>query len=385
MSWSCWLVPGIDIFLGAGSWNMRPVATVYVPHLPCGCLLCRMCWLEMQNMFIKVMNGTEILRCFIRKSSSEWKKERLCGEALGLFTQSKIVTLIMAYIMMMEFGSPIFTVSIKWSIPYSPKICDTMVHFATYVNVEISFSEAIKGAQFPHPTHFPPPFLYFPCFSTTVPKMTPFRILLSILLGVVSLSHGASTTWDASPSRPTTPGVVSNCNKWYTVQKGDTCFSVTTAFRISMDDFLRWNPSVSADCLVNFWADTSYCVGVGPVESTTTKANGPRPTTTISTTITTTSDESTTKASGPRPTTTITTTITTTPISTTDTTDSSYTFINPITSWNVTTTPVETAWPPTRTQDGQAKNCNRWHRVRAGETCESIHAQYDSWMTFEDL
>ncbi|GES63224.1 putative muramidase [Aspergillus terreus] len=218
-----------------------------------------------------------------------------------------------------------------------------------------------------------------------VPKMTAFRILLSILLGVVSLSHGASTTWDALPSRPTTPGVVPNCNKWYTIQKGDTCFSVTTAFGISMDDFLRWNPSVSADCLVNFWADTSYCVGVGPVESTTTKANGPRPTTTITTTITTTSDESTTKATGPRPTTTITTTITTTPISTTDTTDSSYTFINPITSWNVTTTPVETAWPPTRTQEGQAKNCNRWHRVRAGETCESIHAQYDSWMTFENL
>jgi hypothetical protein len=46
----------------------------------------------------------------------------------------------------------------------------------------------------------------------------------------------------------------------------------------------------------------------------------------------------------------------------------------PITGYNLTTTTIETAWPPARTQSGQPSYCNSWHLVGAGETCDSIAA-----------
>ncbi|KKK20317.1 hypothetical protein AOCH_002249, partial [Aspergillus ochraceoroseus] len=62
-----------------------------------------------------------------------------------------------------------------------------------------------------------------------------------------------------------------------------------------------------------------------------------------------------------------------------------YSVINPITSWNLTLTSTDTAWPPTKTQAGQPSTCNKWHLVRVGDTCDTIQARYVAWVSFEEL
>ncbi|KAF9887252.1 hypothetical protein FE257_010380 [Aspergillus nanangensis] len=179
-------------------------------------------------------------------------------------------------------------------------------------------------------------------------------IFLVCLLGVVNAAFAASTTWDAAPSAPTTPGAALNCNKWYTVKKGDTCYFVVTVFKIPMKDFNQWNPAVSSDCKDNFWADTSYCVGVGDLPPTKPSPEPPVQTSTPSSSSSTSTNSPTVS----------------------QTTTSSYSFIHPIPTWNVTTTPVETAMPPKKTQKDQASNCIRWHLVEPGDTCESIAGRW---------
>ncbi|KAE8352805.1 hypothetical protein BDV28DRAFT_157525 [Aspergillus coremiiformis] len=197
--------------------------------------------------------------------------------------------------------------------------------------------------------------------------MAPFHltlILLQVLLGTTTSTNTASTTWENFPSHPTFPGTARNCNKWYTAKKGDDCSTVERAFDISAEDFFRWNPDVSKDCLKNFWVDNSYCVGVGP----NTITNAPTSTSTTTTTSIPTS-----------------TSISTSAASNSSTTNVTYTFNHPITTWNITEPPRETAWPPTKTQAGQSTSCIKWHEVRIGDTCDTITNRYSSWMTREEL
>ncbi|KAH6645532.1 hypothetical protein BKA67DRAFT_526685, partial [Truncatella angustata] len=88
-------------------------------------------------------------------------------------------------------------------------------------------------------------------------------------VGVTSSSSSVTATATISSTAsvvtapgPTLSGTASNCNAYYVVQSGDSCYSVETAYGISADEFFEWNPSVSFDCSTNFWADEAYCVGV---------------------------------------------------------------------------------------------------------------------------
>jgi LysM repeat protein len=62
---------------------------------------------------------------------------------------------------------------------------------------------------------------------------------------------------------------------------GDSCSSVETAFSITAQQFLAWNPAVSSDCLSGFWAGYAYCVGTTDTISSTGSSSVP-PTTTSS-------------------------------------------------------------------------------------------------------
>ncbi len=53
---------------------------------------------------------------------------------------------------------------------------------------------------------------------------------------------------------PTQPNTAPNCNKWFLVQKGDDCSTAEKAGNITPDQFFKWNPSVSKDCLHEFLA-----------------------------------------------------------------------------------------------------------------------------------
>ncbi|KAE8396979.1 hypothetical protein BDV37DRAFT_289815 [Aspergillus pseudonomiae] len=208
--------------------------------------------------------------------------------------------------------------------------------------------------------------------------MAPSQLTLSLLLVLLTTSgNAASTTWETHPSHPTLPGTVPNCNKWYTAKKGDDCSTVQRECGISADDFFRWNPSVSKDCKENFWADTSYCVGVGPAITTGT----PTPTVPPSTTTPTQSTETTPISSSPSSN----GTSSDSAPSSSPTTKETYTFNHPITTWTPPSPTRETAWPPTKTQPGQPTSCTRWHEVMVGDTCDTITSRYSSWITKEDL
>ncbi|EGX87984.1 LysM domain protein [Cordyceps militaris CM01] len=64
----------------------------------------------------------------------------------------------------------------------------------------------------------------------------------------------------ATPS-PLQRDLVSNCNKFYFVKKGDICASIVEQCKIELSDFLEWNPRTGSDCS-GLWADTYACVSV---------------------------------------------------------------------------------------------------------------------------
>ncbi|KAI1049558.1 hypothetical protein LB505_008065 [Fusarium chuoi] len=78
-------------------------------------------------------------------------------------------------------------------------------------------------------------------------------------------TKAATTTKSSSNGIKTPPpvqaGMVSNCNKFHMVQKTTTCDSIQNYYKISLADFIKWNPAVGKDCK-GLWADYNVCVGV---------------------------------------------------------------------------------------------------------------------------
>jgi len=76
--------------------------------------------------------------------------------------------------------------------------------------------------------------------------------------------------------QPTQPGMVTNCAKFHWVAPGVICSQITSYQRISLADFVKWNPTVGDDCSA-MQANVSVCVGLIGGSPTSTK-----PTTTTS-------------------------------------------------------------------------------------------------------
>ncbi|KAF1936955.1 hypothetical protein EJ02DRAFT_427065 [Clathrospora elynae] len=93
---------------------------------------------------------------------------------------------------------------------------------------------------------------------------------VNVCVGVI----GGATTTTPKPSS-TTPG-----NGFHWVAKGVVCSQVTSYQKISLADFVRWNPTVKDDC-TGMWVDVNVCVGVIAGASSTSAGNGvqtPQPT-----------------------------------------------------------------------------------------------------------
>lgn len=85
------------------------------------------------------------------------------------------------------------------------------------------------------------------------------------------------------------PGMVSNCAKFHYIANSDVkCADVISYQKITLADFVKWNPTVGDDCR-GMWTKVNVCVGViggspapAPATTTTTTAgNGvqtPQPT-----------------------------------------------------------------------------------------------------------
>ncbi|KAF9769923.1 hypothetical protein IL306_012580 [Fusarium sp. DS 682] len=60
---------------------------------------------------------------------------------------------------------------------------------------------------------------------------------------------------------PHQPGIVANCKTYCLVKKGETCSEVASKNKISLSEFLEWNPKAGDDCS-NLWANAYACVSV---------------------------------------------------------------------------------------------------------------------------
>ncbi|KAF1833739.1 hypothetical protein BDW02DRAFT_598793 [Decorospora gaudefroyi] len=174
---------------------------------------------------------------------------------------------------------------------------------------------------------------------------------------IVGLIPPAIIAQTSSPGGPVHPGQPPNCNGWHTVVLGDNCENVSQRYGISLERFLEWNPAVSSDCRNNFWRESAYCVRIGKSSS--------EPTASTSKTTSTSKAISTSMSMSQ-------TTITSVSTAPTTSYNSTYSILHPVTSWNLSTTSTDGAWPPTKTLAGQTAICNAWHRVVPGDTCERL-------------
>lgn len=92
----------------------------------------------------------------------------------------------------------------------------------------------------------------------------------SLWLGYAYCVKGpVSTATTTGPSGPTQTGIVSNCDKYYTVADGDSCTQIETTYGISFSQLYQWNPAIGSDCQT-LTIGYSVCVGVS-AESTKRK------------------------------------------------------------------------------------------------------------------
>lgn len=65
----------------------------------------------------------------------------------------------------------------------------------------------------------------------------------------------------SSTSGPTQSGIISGCNRYYTVVDGDSCNHIEILYGITFAQLYRWNPAIGSNCQTLGVGD-SVCVGV---------------------------------------------------------------------------------------------------------------------------
>ncbi|XP_014561981.1 carbohydrate-binding module family 50 protein [Bipolaris victoriae FI3] len=91
---------------------------------------------------------------------------------------------------------------------------------------------------------------------------------VNVCVGVIGGGASSPTpTTTTSPAngiqtpQPTQPGMTLNCKKFHYAAEGVVCSQLTSYNKISLADFVKWNPGVGSDCRT-MWANTYFCVGV---------------------------------------------------------------------------------------------------------------------------
>ncbi|KAJ5185308.1 Peptidoglycan-binding Lysin subgroup [Penicillium cf. griseofulvum] len=144
---------------------------------------------------------------------------------------------------------------------------------------------------------------------------------------------------DETPQLPHDPNTTPYCTWWADDDGSTKCADIPGYWGISMEDFVRWNPSVGNDC-AGYVSGNSYCV----------EAYGePAPGTGTTTTKVTTTSSATT---------------------------SSATASSTTTSSTTTSSTTITGGAPGPTQSGQVTNCNKWDLVQSGDTCSVYLTKY---------
>jgi GH18 family chitinase len=82
-----------------------------------------------------------------------------------------------------------------------------------------------------------------------------------------------STTFGAGAPAKTQAGISPACSTFATAVEGDTCIEFAEAYGIEPVRLYEWNPvlwSNGTNCASSFWADESYCIGVGSTNASVT-------------------------------------------------------------------------------------------------------------------
>ena len=82
----------------------------------------------------------------------------------------------------------------------------------------------------------------------------------------------------ATPT-PIMPGMVGNCDEFFLFTSGSSCANVLTKYGITLEQFVKWNPNVGAQC-TTVWADYYVCVSVtghSPSDETTSSSTAINP------------------------------------------------------------------------------------------------------------
>ncbi|KAH6997347.1 hypothetical protein EDB80DRAFT_883491 [Ilyonectria destructans] len=75
---------------------------------------------------------------------------------------------------------------------------------------------------------------------------------------------------------PTLPDMVSNCNKFYYIQSGESCDTIAKKYGITQTQFVIWNPKVGSAC-TGLWASTYACVAIIGSSTTPNGISTPTP------------------------------------------------------------------------------------------------------------
>lgn len=100
-------------------------------------------------------------------------------------------------------------------------------------------------------------------FTPTTPVGTPVS-------STTTTTSGTQTATSAPVPTNVAPGTITTgCNKYYTVQSGDSCATIDATNSITLTEFLTWNPEVNAQC-TNVQLGLAYCVAGPPPTSSPT-------------------------------------------------------------------------------------------------------------------
>jgi hypothetical protein len=79
--------------------------------------------------------------------------------------------------------------------------------------------------------------------------------------GVIASTSTTTTSNGVSTPPAIQSGMVSDCNKFHLIRSTTTCQGIVDYNKITMDNLLKWNPSINSKCS-NLELGSSVCVGV---------------------------------------------------------------------------------------------------------------------------
>ncbi|KAM7214512.1 hypothetical protein V8F06_010073 [Rhypophila decipiens] len=103
---------------------------------------------------------------------------------------------------------------------------------------------------------------YFICLATSETRPTP-----------TTITSGPPV--NPTP-QPVQAGIAPNCQRYYLVRGGDSCWDISVAISVPLNTFLSWNPALGQDC-GGLWGAYYVCIGTGP-PATTISSGPPLPT-----------------------------------------------------------------------------------------------------------